>query len=57
VAERRLTERPQAPSGLRPELPPQLDQLVLRCLELAPEARFASAAQVLGALGEPGARA
>jgi serine/threonine protein kinase len=51
VAERRLTERPQAPSHLRPELPPQLDQLVLRCLELAPEARFASAAQVLGELG------
>lgn len=54
VAERRLSERPHAPSGLRPELPPRLDQVVLRCLELAPEARFASAAQVLGALEEPG---
>ncbi|HEY3494444.1 MAG TPA: protein kinase [Polyangiaceae bacterium] len=39
-----------APSSVNPAVPKAVDALVLRCLERAPEARFASAAEVLRAL-------
>jgi hypothetical protein len=50
IAERRLGSRAPAPSGIAAHVPPAIDELVLRCLELDPKLRFASAAQVLGAL-------
>ncbi len=44
------------PSQLRPELPPELDQVVMRALELSPNARFATITEFSKAL-EPAARA
>src|SRR5690606_7943749 len=40
---RRLADLPVLPSELRPELGPEVDQLLLRCLMGEPRARFASA--------------
>ncbi|HTQ04514.1 MAG TPA: protein kinase [Polyangiaceae bacterium] len=40
------------PSSLNPEVPKALDALVLRCLERAPERRFASVDALLAALDE-----
>ncbi|HEU4733867.1 MAG TPA: serine/threonine-protein kinase, partial [Kofleriaceae bacterium] len=37
-----LREQPPAPSSLVPQLPPGIDEIVLCCLEKAPEARFAT---------------
>ncbi|HET7501360.1 MAG TPA: serine/threonine-protein kinase [Kofleriaceae bacterium] len=37
-----LREPAPAPSSLVPQLPPGIDEIVLRCLEKAPEARFAT---------------
>lgn len=56
----RLTRPRQVPSGaavappssLNPEVPRALDALVLRCLERAPEKRFASAGALLDAIDE-----
>jgi eukaryotic-like serine/threonine-protein kinase len=50
VALRRLTERAEPPRRQRGSIPLALERLVLRCLELAPSARFASAGSVLDAL-------
>jgi serine/threonine protein kinase len=44
------------PSKLRPELPAALDEVVMRALELSPDARFATIAEFSKAL-EPAARA
>jgi eukaryotic-like serine/threonine-protein kinase len=44
------------PSTLRPELPPELDEVVMRALEISPDARFATVAEFSKAL-EPAARA
>jgi eukaryotic-like serine/threonine-protein kinase len=44
------TETPKAPSVHRPDLPPGLSEVVLRCLERAPEARFADAVELVAAL-------
>ena len=43
-------ELPPAPSALRASLPPELDAIVLRCLEKDPEQRFASARELAQAL-------
>jgi serine/threonine protein kinase len=51
----RLGQKPVAPSQLRPEVPPGLDRLVLRCLMEKPEDRFASAEETLAVLDEAAA--
>jgi len=43
-------KRPSSASSVRPELRPQWDQVINRCLEYEPEARWASAAEVAEAL-------
>lgn len=49
VEQMHLSARPPRPGDLAP-MPPQLDELVLRCLEKRPELRFASVAELLPAL-------
>jgi serine/threonine-protein kinase len=49
---KQMTEQPPAPSWLRPGLPPEVDQLVLRCLAKDPAARFASGAELAIAIGQ-----
>ncbi len=44
MAMKHLKEAPPAPSVSRPDLPPWLDRLVLKCLEKEPSRRFATAA-------------
>jgi tRNA A-37 threonylcarbamoyl transferase component Bud32 len=46
-----LREPPPVPSGLRPGIPPEVDQLVLRCLAKDPAQRFAHAGELAIALG------
>jgi serine/threonine-protein kinase len=41
---------PPAPNSLRPSVPSDLSNLILRCLEKTPEARFQSAAELRQAL-------
>jgi len=41
-----LLHEPPAPSAFAPELPPAIDDIVLRCLAKAPEDRFQSAADL-----------
>jgi serine/threonine-protein kinase len=57
-----LREPPPIPSHLAPGIPPELDQLILRCLAKQPEQRFQSANELadnigwlLGAGGQPSA--
>jgi len=45
-----LNADPAPPSTLRPELPPELEQIVLRCLEKDADQRFASVAELVDAL-------
>jgi serine/threonine-protein kinase len=42
-----LTEPPAAPSSLRPDIPPELERIVLRLLSKAPAERFASAEELV----------
>lgn len=44
------SESPAPPRRLRPELPPELEALVMRCLEKTPSARFATAHELAVAL-------
>ena len=44
------TEPPPSPRSLRPDLPEALEQVILRCLDKAPERRFATAAELARAL-------
>ncbi|HEY0252166.1 MAG TPA: protein kinase [Kofleriaceae bacterium] len=45
-----VTQPPPIPSMRRRDVPPELDQVILRCLEKKPEHRFASAADLFAAL-------
>jgi serine/threonine-protein kinase len=45
-----LNTWPDPPRKLRPEIPAAIEQIVLRCLEKQPEARFASAGDLHRAL-------
>ncbi|MBZ5701165.1 MAG: protein kinase [Acidobacteriia bacterium] len=45
-----LHQRPPAPRGLRPDLSPRLEQILLRCLEKNPEFRYQSCADLLADL-------
>jgi serine/threonine-protein kinase len=49
---RQLTERPTPPHLQRTDVPPDLSSIIMRCLEKEPAARFASADELLVALGE-----
>lgn len=50
---RRLTEEPVPPRALRTDCPPWLQELVLKCLEVAPDERYQSAAQIAMQLQAP----
>jgi len=50
---KRLYEQPVPPRTLRPETPPWLQELILRCLEVQPAKRPASAAQLAFELQHP----
>jgi beta-lactam-binding protein with PASTA domain/tRNA A-37 threonylcarbamoyl transferase component Bud32 len=43
IAMKHLNDAPKPPSKIRPEIPPELDQIVLRSLAKAPESRYQSA--------------
>jgi serine/threonine protein kinase len=49
-----LSEMPRPPSELRPGLSPALERIVVRCLEKAPELRYASADELSAALARVG---
>src|SRR5439155_1472429 len=46
IAMRHLSDTPQPPSILRPEIPPDLDMIVLRALAKNPEDRFQTAEEM-----------
>jgi nucleotide-binding universal stress UspA family protein/predicted Ser/Thr protein kinase len=50
---KRLFEPPRPPRHLVPDLPPWLQEVTLRCLEIRPEHRYATARQVAHALAHP----
>ncbi|MDR7332346.1 bifunctional serine/threonine-protein kinase/universal stress protein [Roseateles asaccharophilus] len=50
---RRLFVEPVPPRAIRPELPPWLQEVILHCLEVQPERRYQSAAQLALDLREP----
>ncbi|MGA0612859.1 protein kinase domain-containing protein [Caldimonas sp. KR1-144] len=50
---RRLYEEPEPPRALRPDCPPWLQELILRCLEVRAERRHPSAAQLALDLQHP----
>jgi nucleotide-binding universal stress UspA family protein len=50
---RRLYEDPVPPRRLRPDCPPWLQEIILQCLEVQPERRFQSGAQLALALRHP----
>lgn len=45
-----MQDEPRKPSSLWPEIPPDLEAIILRCLRRAPSERFASAAELGAAL-------
>jgi protein-serine/threonine kinase len=51
---RRLYIDPVPPRALRTDCPPWLQEIILKCLEVAPERRFQSAALLALALQDPG---
>jgi serine/threonine-protein kinase len=51
IAMRHLSDTPRPPSLLRPEVPPDLDMIVLRALAKSPEDRFQTAEEMDAELG------
>jgi hypothetical protein len=45
-----LSEQAQPPSNYNPSIPPELDQIILKCLEKDPKDRFANATDLIEAL-------
>lgn len=56
VMMKRLQVEPPSPKALRPELPPQWESAILRCLEREPQDRFSDASAVWDAITERGIR-
>ncbi len=52
IVAKHLAEPPPSPSALRPEVPPWLSEVIVKCLAKKPKDRFQSAAEVLQALSE-----
>lgn len=52
-----LNGAPPAPSSIRAEVPPGLDEVILRCLRKRPEERYEDAGLLLSALRSEGVRA
>ncbi len=50
---RRLYTEPVPPRAVRPDIPPWLQEVILKCLEVQPEQRWQSAAQLALALQDP----
>ena len=50
---RRLWRDPRPPRAVRPDLPPWLQEVILHCLEVSPEKRYATAAQLAFDLENP----
>ncbi len=50
---KRLVQPPLPPRAHRPDLPPWLQEVILRCLAIRPERRFATARQLAYALTHP----
>lgn len=55
IALKQLKEKPLSPRKFLPTTPAHLEAVVLRCLEKDPSRRFASAAELLRTLTQPGA--
>ncbi|MCZ8187752.1 MAG: bifunctional serine/threonine-protein kinase/universal stress protein [Beijerinckiaceae bacterium] len=50
---RRMYEAPTPPRVLRPDIPDYLQEMILRCLEVKPDRRYATAAQLAFELNHP----
>ena len=55
IRQQHLMQDPAPPSALAEDLPPVLDQLIARAMAKAPDGRFASVAELLGAIDSLGA--
>src|SRR5512139_52434 len=53
VLVKQVTQLPPAPRGLNPSIPPSVEQIVLRCLAKAPDARFPTMLALREALLDP----
>ncbi|MBA3819337.1 MAG: serine/threonine protein kinase, partial [Deltaproteobacteria bacterium] len=53
VLVKQVTQLPPAPRGFNPAIPPSVEQILLRCLAKAPEARFQTMAVLREALLDP----
>ena len=53
---RRVWRDPTPPRALRPEIPPYLQEIILKCLEPKPDARYARAEDLMFDLRHPGSR-
>ncbi len=52
-----LDREPPAPSSLKPDVPPSLERLILRCLAKDPDRRFQSAREMAAGLADTGTTA